>query len=419
VARGGIHRLSAAFVAKERRPGFYADGGNLYLQVDRQASGNITKAWVFRYQRNGKATDMGLGSLNAVTLARAREKAFEARALLADNLDPLQARRAREGSSAVASAVHMTFDQCAKAYVDAHAPGWRNPKHVEQWRNTLSTYASPVFGALPVAAIDTGLVMKAIESIWYTKTETAARLRGRIENVLGWATVRGYRQGENPARWRGHLENLLPKRSKVQKVTHHPALPYVEIPAFMGELRKRDGTSARVLEFIILTASRVSEAVNAQWTEVDFDGQVWTIPAVRMKAGREHRVPLTTEAIAVLEAMTARRQSDSIFPGWKIGKPLTGASCLELLKEMGRGELTTHGFRSTFRDWCAEQTNFPRELAESALAHVLRDKTEAAYQRGDLLERRRKLMEAWSAYCAKPANGDVIHIHDRGKRKAV
>lgn len=416
MARSGIHRLSALAV-KKAGPGLHADGGNLYLQVVKQrATGNVTRAWIFLYERAGKPTYMGLGSVNAVTLERARAKAFECRALLADGVDPLQTKRERASALAVSSVKRMTFDACATAYIEAHKPGWRNPKHAEQWSATLNTYASPVFGALPVAAVDTGLVMKVLEPIWTTKTETASRLRGRIENVLGWATVRGYRNGDNPARWRGHLDKLLPMRSKVQKVKHHAAMPYAQLPAFMVELRKREGVAPKALEFIILTATRVSEAVNAQWGEIDFEARVWTIPSDRMKAGKEHRVPLTREASAVLNALQETKQSDHIFPGWKIGQALTGAACLELLDDMGHADLTTHGFRSTFRDWCAEQTNFPRELAEAALAHTLKDKVEAAYQRGDLLERRRKLMEAWAAYCNK-VPGDVVQLH--GERRTA
>lgn len=415
MASHGIHRLSALRVTRTKIPGRHADGGNLYLVVRRHPAGRLTKSWAFLYARAGKQTELGLGSVNAITLERARALAFEQRALLAQGIDPQQVKRERERSLAVSAAKGMTFDACAKAYIDAHKPGWRNPKHAEQWTATLNTYASPVFGALPVAAVDTALLMKVLEPIWYEKTETASRLRGRIENVLGWATVRGYRSGDNPARWRGHLDKLLPMRSKVQKVKHHAALPYAELPAFVAELRSREGVSARALEFVILTAARVSEAVNAQWGEIDFEARVWTIPAERMKAGREHRVPLTREAGAVLGALARERQSDYIFPGWRVNKPLTGAACLELLDDMGRADLTTHGFRSTFRDWCAEQTNFPRELAEAALAHALRDKVEAAYQRGDLLERRRKLMEAWAAYCTKPP-GEVVAL--RGGAKA-
>ncbi|MPZ47018.1 MAG: tyrosine-type recombinase/integrase [Betaproteobacteria bacterium] len=416
MARRGIHRLSPLFVTKTKEPGRHADGGNLYLVVEKQPAGHVTKSWSFMYERAGKQTEIGLGSVNAITLDRARDKAFEFRALLAERIDPLQTKRERENKLAVSAAKGMTFDACASAYIDAHKPGWRNPKHAEQWTATLNTYASPVFGSLPVAAVDTGLVMKVLEPIWYTKTETATRLRGRIENVLGWATVRGYRSGDNPARWRGHLDKLLPMRSKVQKVKHHAAMPYAELPAFMAQLRTREGVAPSALQFIILTAARVSEAVNAQWGEIDFEARVWTVPAERMKAGREHRVPLTKEAGAVLKRLQDKKQSDYIFPGWKIGQPLTGAACLELLDEMGHAELTTHGFRSTFRDWCAEQTNFPRELAEAALAHALKDKVEAAYQRGDLLERRRKLMEAWAAYCNK-LPGDVVQLHG-GRRTA-
>jgi len=286
----------------------------------------------------------------------------------------------------------------------------RSAKHGAQWEATLNTYASPVFGSLPIQAIDTALVMKVLEPIWSEKTETASRVRGRIESVLDWAKVRGYRADENPARWRGHLDKLPPRRSKVAKVEHHAALPYADAGAFMRELRAREGTAPRALEFVILTAARVSEAVNAQWDEIDFKRRLWVVPAARMKAGREHRIPLSDAAVKLLKAQAEKKQSDFVFHGWRTNKPLTGAACLKLLDDMKRSALTVHGFRSTFRDWCAEQTNYPREIAEAALAHVISNKAEAAYQRGDLLERRRLLMQAWADYCARAKPAKVVPL---------
>jgi integrase len=293
----------------------------------------------------------------------------------------------------------MTFDGCAAAYIDAHKTGWQNAKHRDQWRNTLTSYASPMFGSLPVQAVDVGLVMKALESIWQTKPETASRLRGRIEAVLDWAKVRGYREGENPARWRGHLDKLLPAPSKVRKVEHHPALPYDELADFVAALRSQEGVAARALGFLILTAARTGEVIGSRWDEVDLEEKIWVVPAARMKAGREHRVPLSEAAAAVLEQMKQIRESDFVFPGGKKGKPLSNMAMLAVLKRMDRGELTAHGFRSSFRDWAAERTNYPHEVAEMALAHTVGDKVEAAYRRGDLFQKRRQIMEAWARFC--------------------
>jgi integrase len=301
----------------------------------------------------------------------------------------------------------MTFDECAAAYVKAHAAGWRSKTHAAQWANTLRAIASPVFGNLPVAAVDTGLVMQALEPAWSEKTETASRTRGRIESVLDWAKVRGYRTGDNPARWRGHLDHLLPARSKMRKVKHHAALPHAELPAFMAELRGREGMCARAIELIILTALRRGEALNAQWDEIDLPAKVWTIPAGRTKAGREHRVPLSGRAVEILQALPREHGNPFVFIGARSGRPLSGRA---VINDVPRA-LTVHGFRSTFRDWCAERTNFPREVAEAALAHVVGDKVEAAYRRADLLEKRRQLMDAWSRYCTSPpAGGEVVPL---------
>jgi integrase len=285
--------------------------------------------------------------------------------------------------------------------ISMHRDSWRNEKHRDQWRNTLNSYASPVIGSLPVQTIDVALVMKALEPIWKTKPETASRLRGRIEAVLDWAAVRGYRTGENPARWRGHLDKLLPARSKIQRVQHHPALPYNELADFMDALEGQDGTAARALEFLILTAARTGEIIGARWDEVDLEEKIWTVPGERMKAGREHRVPLSPAALVLLKRMK-ETESDFVFPGGKKGMPLSNMAMLAVLKRMRRDDLTAHGFRSTFRDWAAECTDFRSEVVEMALAHTIENKVEAAYRRGDLFQKRRQLMQAWTRFCEPP-----------------
>jgi len=389
----------------------YADGGGLYLRIGPTGA----KSWVYRFMRQGKRRDMGLGPLHVVSLADARVRAAECRKQRLDGKDPLAAREQERASARLDAAKSMTFTNCAEAYIKAHAPSWRNAKHADQWTNTLETYAGPVFGALPVQAVDLGLVMKVLESIWTAKPETASRVRGRIEAVLDWATVRGYRQGDNPARWRGHLDNLLPRRAKVQKVEHHAALPYAEMGAFMEALRAQDCTAARALEFVILTAARTGEVISARWDEFDLGAKIWTIPGERMKAGREHRVPLSPAALALLKRMQAKG-SEFIFPGSKPRRPLSNMAMLKLLERMKRADLTVHGFRSSFRDWAAERTNFAREVAEAALAHVVGDKVEAAYRRGDLFEKRRRLMEAWATHCGKKMTaGGVIALRSGGR----
>lgn len=403
-----IGKLSALAVSRAKEPGMYCDGGGLFLRVGPTGA----RSWVFRYMLARKRRDMGLGPLHAFSLAEARTRAQECRKLLADGIDPLAAREAARDAARVEAARAISFRQCAEAYIEAHAPGWKNAKHGDQWRNTLAAYAYPVIGELPVNTVDTGLVMKVLEPVWSTKTETASRVRGRMEAVLDWATVRGHRQGDNPARWRGHLDHLLPARSKVQRVEHHAALPYEEIGDFMAELRRQGGTSAKALEFLILTATRTSETIGVTWAEIDFAAKAWTIPADRMKAGREHRVPLSPRAVDLLTEMKKTGQGDAyVFPGPKPKSSLSNMALLALLKRMGRTDLTAHGFRSTFRDWCAERTSFPRDVAEMALAHAIGDKVEAAYRRGDLYEKRTRLMEAWATYCAtaKPA-GQVVPI---------
>jgi len=378
----------------------HCDGGGLYLQAVTGASGAIRKSWLFRFVEKGRERQMGLGSLETVSLAQAREKAGECRRQRQEGVDPIDARNSQRAAAAAENSKLMTFDQCAAGYIAAHRAGWRNTKHALQWKNTLATYVSPVFGKLAVRAIDVGLVIKALEPIWSAKPETASRVRGRIEAVLDWAAARGFRDADNPARWKGRLDKLLPRRSKVRAVEHHAALPYDKVGSFMVELREREGVAARALEFAILTATRTSEVLGAQWSEIDFGAKVWTVPAGRMKGGREHRIPLASPAMAVLKRMAKAREGDHVFPGDRRAM-LSNMALLMLLRRMGHGDLTAHGFRSTFRDWAAERTHFPNEVVEMALAHAISDKTEAAYRRGDLFEKRRKLMEAWAAYCEK------------------
>jgi integrase len=400
-----INKLSAVAVANARAPGLYGDGGGLYLQVT--ATG--TKSWLFRYKVAGRGRYMGLGSLAIVSLAEARAAAGECRRLRLQGTDPIDRRNAMRAAACLDAAKAMTFDECRDAYVAAHKASWRNAKHQAQWVSTLDTYAGPVLGKLPVQSIDVALVMKVLEPIWSTKPETASRLRGRIERILDWARARGFRSGENPAHWRGHLDHLLPARSKVRNIRHHAALPFDDIAVFMTDLREMDGIAARALEFVILTAARTGEALGAAWNEIDFRTSTWTIPAHRMKGYREHRVPLSDDAIRVLEQMQAMRSGEFVFPGHRLGKPLSNMALLMMLRRMGRGDVTTHGFRSSFRTWAAERTGFPREVVEAALAHVVGNKVEAAYQRGDLFDKRCQLMDAWARYCAAPAStGDTV-----------
>ena len=390
-----LQRLTALVVSRVSKPNLYADGGGLYLRVGRNGS----KRWAFRFTLNGAAHEMGFGGLNKVSLADARKKASDARLLLSEGLNPLTHKQDRELARATAEKRSpMSFDLCSEAYIGAHEIAWKNEKHRQQWRNTLATYVSPVFGQIPVGNVDTDHVLKVIEPIWGKKTETARRLRGRIEVILDWAKVRGYRTGENPARWRGHLSHLLPSRAKVRPVKHHAALPYAEIPEFMKELREAEGAAAFALEFLILTAARTSEVIYASWSEVDLKNQMWIVPAERMKAHREHRVPLSAAAMTVL-GRAKDQKGDYLFPGRTPGTPLSNMALLMLLGRMNRGDITAHGFRSTFRDWAAEQTNFQNEVVEMALAHAIESKIEAAYRRSDLYEKRRALMAAWADFC--------------------
>ena len=388
-------KLTALGVAKLKTPGMYGDGGGLWLQV----TGKGGKSWIFRFTLDGKAREMGLGSAMTFSLAEARDKALTCRKFCAEGIDPIEARNDRRDAARIEAAKAITFRQCATTYIEAHRAGWRNAKHAAQWAATLDTYAHPAFGDLPVQAVDTALVMKAVEPIWATKPETAIRVRGRIESILDWAATRGFRRGENPARWKGHLANLLPKRSRVKKVEHHAALPFTEVPAFMDALAEQPGVSARALAFTILTAARTGETIGATWSEIDLDAGAWTVPAERMKAGAEHRVPLSDPALQILREMAAIRSGDFVFPGGKRGRPLSNMAMLKTLERMGRDDLTVHGFRSSFRDWASETTAFPSEVVEAALAHTIESKVERAYRRGDLFQKRRELMGAWAQHC--------------------
>ena len=396
-------RLTALKVSRAKLPGMYADGGGLYLQITEGGA-----SWVYRYMLNGRAREMGLGPLALFGLQEARAKAQDARRLRHEGVDPIEHRRTARAQQQLDAAKAVTFQQCAERYIASHRAGWRHAKHVEQWESSLQRLAFPVIGALPVQAINTALVMNVIEAIWDEKPETASRVRGRIESILDWAKARGYRTGENPARWKGHLKNLLPPRSKVRMVEHYAAMPYDQLPALMVELRVQDGIDARALEFTILTAARVSEAVGARWSEIS--GDVWTIPAERMKGGKPHRVPLSRRAMDLLKALP--RNGDLIFPGPKLGRALNINAPRKLLIDMGHS-VTVHGFRSSFRDWVAERTSYPNHVAEAALAHAVADKVEKAYRRTDLFEKRRRLMADWAAWCLRPISvnaGNVVPL---------
>jgi integrase len=403
-----IHRLNALSVSRATERGYYPDGAGLYLQVS--ASG--TKSWIYRFTTGGRAHDMGIGSLNDFTLAEARQRAKECRQQRAEGVDPIEARRAVAIHKRLEGAKVINFKDCAEKYMAAHEGGWKNDKHRDQWHSTLESYAYPIVGALSVTTIDTALVMKVLEqdvpgaaggavvTLWAARPETAGRLRGRIEVILDWATAREFRAGENPARWKGHLDKLLPRR-KLRDVKHHAALPFGDLPAFMGELRERSGTACQALEVTILTALRTGEVIGARRSEFDLAAKIWTVPGSRMKGGRDHRVPLCDRVLEIFAGVPP--EDEFLFQGGRAGRPLSNMAMLSLLDRMGRSDLTVHGFRSTFRDWASERTNFQNHVVEMALAHAIGDKVEAAYRRGDLFEKRRRLMDAWASYANGPA----------------
>ncbi len=394
--------LSAIEIARLHRPGLYAVGGvpGLCLKIKH----SLTKSWILRYRIGIQRRDMGLGGYPVVGLAQARERAKEARDRLFRAIDPVAEKHTARTKMKAAQARQITFAQAAALYITAHEAGWKNPKHTAQWRATLEQYAGPVMGNLPVDSIELGHVLRVLEPIWTTKNETASRLRGRIESVLDWCTVRGHRKGDNPARWRGHLDHLLPKPSKVTKVEHHPALAVDEMGAFMKALRLQQGLGARALEFVVLTAARSGEVRGATWAEIDLKKRAWTLPAERMKAGREHRVPLSRQVMTLLKSLPRLEGCAYVFPSQNL-TPLSDMTLSAVMRRMGVAAVP-HGLRSTFRDWCAEHTNYPREVAEQALAHSLPDKVEAAYRRGDLFGKRVALMQEWADFCDKPLHDE-------------
>lgn len=398
-----LHKLTALRVSKARRIGRYGDGGGLYLDI---AAGG-RRRWIFRYRerRTGKLRDMGLGSAATVSLADARSKASAARALLAEGKDPIDdaTRPEREVP---------TFGAFSADLIAGLETGWKNEKHRAQWRSTISHYCKPIANK-PIDRITTEDVLHVLQPIWTTKAETAARLRGRIEKILDAAKAKGHRSGENPARWRGHLDNLLHRRLKLQR-GHHPAMPWDQLPKFIIDLRERAAIAAMALEFTILTAARTGEAIGARWSEIDLRSRVWTVPAERMKANREHRVPLCDRACALLETLMQARQGDFVFPGMRSGRPLSGMAMTMALRRMGLGEYSVHGFRASFKSWAADATSFPNELSEAALAHVVGDRVERAYRRTDALERRREMMQGWSKFLSGATASSVTSFRRSG-----
>ena len=403
-----VREVSAIEVSRLAVPGLHFVGGVAGLALQVQPSG--ARSWVLRLSVAGKRREMGLGGFPDVTLADARRRAREEREKADKGVDPIAERKAAANLLRVELAKAFTFKSAALAYIEAHEPGWRNAKHGEQWRNTLeSTY--PTIGDLQVRDVALPHLLAVLQPIWRTKTETASRLRGRIESVLDWATARGYREGLNPARWKGHLDHLLPSPRKIMKTGHHAALPVAEVGAFMQLLHAQQGSGARALEFAILTAARSGEVRGARWAEIDLDAATWTVPAERMKAHKEHRVPLSEAAVTLLRSLPRIAGTDLVFPAPRGGQ-LSDMSLVAVTRRM-EVKAVPHGFRSTFRDWCAERTNYPREVAEMALAHAIGDKVEAAYRRGDLFEKRRRLMKDWAAFCANPEirKGSVISMN--------
>jgi len=387
-------RLTARKI-ETAKPGKYSDGGNLYLIV----SPTGARKWVLRFTWRGKAREMGLGTPATVSLADARERAANARRMVGQGLDPINERKRTGGVP--------TFGEMADQVREALSVGFRNEKHRAQWKATLATYAAPLSDK-PIDAILTDDVLAVLKPIWTTKSVTASRVRGRIEKVLDAAKAKGYRQGENPARWRGHLDHLLPKQSKLTR-SHHAAMPYEHVAAFIGRLRESDSLAAQALELTILTAARSGEILGMGWSEVDLDKKIWTVPANRMKAGREHRVPLSERAVAILRQLADIKTGDFVYPGQRKNRRLSNMAIFMMLRRM-KANVTVHGFRSSFRDWAGNETSYPRDLIETALAHVIGDKAEQAYRRSDALEKRRKLMEAWASYCEPKANSNVLQL---------
>lgn len=407
-----LSNVLTPLAVKNAKPGRHADGGGLHLLVKESGA----RSWVYRFMLNGKSRDIGLGAAgqDGISLSQARDARDALRLKVKAGIDPLEERQ-RDAAEALAAAqaaqvAGMTFKAVAETYISANEGSWRNEKHRQQWKNTLATYVYPVIGELPVAEIGTAHVLQILEPIWKAKAETASRVRGRLETILDTAKARGYREGENPARWRGHIAQILPARSRLTR-GHHKAMPYEGIPAFVGALHKREAVAALALEFTILTAARTGEVIGAKWDEVDLDKAIWKIPASRMKAGKEHRVPLSPRAVEILN-FTQGLRKEWLFPAIKGGK-MSGMAMTMLLRRMNV-DVTVHGFRSSFRDWCAERTGYSHEVCEMALAHAIDNKVERAYRRGDLLDKRQRLMADWAVYCASGAKAETKVTPIRG-----
>jgi integrase len=397
-----LQRLNALTVSRVQKPGYLGDGGGLYLQV----TSRTAKSWIYRFMLAGRRREMGLGPYPAVSLADARAAASQARSLVKQGRDPIDVRDDEKGHA-------LTFDEAARQFIKSNEKAWRAAAHRAQGRISLATYASPTIGTMRVRDIGLSNVKAILEPLWSEKPETAFRVRGRIERVLDWATVSGHRTGENPARWRGHLDKVLPALSQVHKVKHFAAVPIDEVATIYDRLRGSKAMSALALRFIILTASRAGEVAGMKWHEIDIDARIWTLPAERAKTGRAHRVPLSDEAMSVVETARKTATGDFVFPGWSQGKPLALKSFRRILKAARGGSATVHGFRSTFRDWASERTNYPRDVAEMALAHVIENKVEAAYRRGDLFERRKMMMQEWANFVGLPASEKIVPIGRR------
>jgi integrase len=409
--RGKLSVKRVEKLVSEGRPGRYGDGHGLYLKIVNK--GNAS--WVFRWERDGRERMMGLGAIHTRDLRKARFYANQKRDLLKQGKDPLAEQAAEDAAKTKAMTFREAADECMKAL----EPGWKNRKHRDQWKSTLESYAYPKIGHMPVAEIDTPHIYDVLKTIWTSKSETASRVRSRIERVLDWAKAAKYRTGDNPAVWKANLQNLLAPPSKVKKVKHHAALPYAEMPSFMAELIDREGTAARALEFTILTAARTGEVIEAVWSEIDFEAKVWTVPAGRMEAAKEHRVPLSDRAFDLLKGLPREDGNDHIFIGPNNhGTGLSNMAMAALLERMKRDDITVHGFRSSFRDWAGNETHYPRDLIETALAHVIGNQSERAYRRSDALEKRRKLMETWAWFCYSPAKkGDATVVSLRAAAK--
>jgi integrase len=405
VSKRSLNRLSPLFVARSKDVGLHCDGGGLYLKITLSGS----RSWIFRYRLNGnKLRDMGLGSVATVSLLEARQQATELRKALRQGIDPINQREDTLRAKAVAEASRRTFDECAANYIAAHRSGWRNAKHASQWENTLAAYVSPLIGPMAVQDVQTEHIVQILTPIWISKEETARRVRSRIELVLAAATAQGLRVGENPGRWRNHLDKLLPKT--VLKVQHHAAMAYADVPNFIARLREDGTVSAQALEFLILTATRTSEVLKARWDEIDLDRALWKIPANRMKAGREHRVPLTSRTLAILESRRTVSNSAYVFSGSQGARHLSNMSMSMLLRRMGF-KITVHGFRSSFSSWARAETGHSRDVVEFALAHTIKSKSESPYLRDDLLLKRRALMAEWQSYLHRPkASAEVFAV---------